>query len=81
MNIFEFYLSEINEIILSHKDELKLNNINNLKNINLEVPPEQFNFDLSCNIALVLGKSNKIDPKNEKTKVGQSVLTNLAYLG
>ena len=64
MNIFEFYLSEINEIILSHKDELKLNNINNLKNINLEVPPEQFNFDLSCNIALVLGKSNKIDPKN-----------------
>ena len=64
MNIFEYYLSEINKIILNHKDELKLNNINDLKNINLEVPPEQFNFDLSCNIALVLGKSNKIDPKN-----------------
>jgi len=29
----------------------------------LEIPPEQFNFDLSCNIAMVLGKKNKIPPK------------------
>ena len=64
MNIFEYYLSEINKKILSHKDDLKLKDLSNLKNINLEVPPEQFNYDLSCNVSLVLGKSNHLNPKN-----------------
>ena len=64
MNIFEYYLSEINKVILNHKDDLKLSNLDNLSNVSLEVPPEQFNFDLSCNISLVLSKSNKLNPKN-----------------
>ena len=62
MNIFEHYLSEINQLVSSHKKDLKLNNLDNLKSVNLEVPPEQFNFDLSCNISLVLGKSNQLNP-------------------
>ena len=62
MNIFEHYLSEINHLVLSHKKDLKLNDLDNLKSVNLEVPPEQFNFDLSCNISLVLGKSNQLKP-------------------
>ena len=61
MNIFEHYLSEINHLVLNHKKDLKLNNLDNLKSVNLEVPPEQFNFDLSCNISLVLGKSNQLN--------------------
>ena len=56
MNIFENHLGEITKIILSKKDILKNNKIDNLKGVNLEIPPEQFNFDLSCNIAMVLGK-------------------------
>jgi len=64
MNIFEHYLSEIKNLILDHKNDLKLKNLDNLKSVNLEVPPEQFNFDLSCNISLVLGKSNQLNPKN-----------------
>ena len=56
MNIFEHHLSEIRKIILSEKDSLNLDEIDNLKGVNLEIPPEQFNFDLSCNIAMVLGK-------------------------
>ena len=64
MNIFEYYLSEINSLIKSHKDDLKLKNLNNLNNVNLEVPPEQFNFDLSCNISLVLSKANQLNSKN-----------------
>ena len=69
MNIFEYYLSEINKKILSHKDDLKLKDLSNLKNINLEVPPEQFNYDLSCNVSLVLGKSNHLNPKNLAIKL------------
>jgi arginyl-tRNA synthetase len=64
MNIFQFYLSEINHLVLSHKDDLKLINLDNLKNVNLEIPPTQFNCDLSCNISLVLGKANKINSKD-----------------
>ena len=53
MNIFENYLSKINKIILENKEILKLKNLQNLDNINLEVPPDQFNHDLSSNVSLV----------------------------
>ena len=56
MNIFENHLSEIKKIILSEKNFLKLNHIDDLKGVNLEIPPNKFNFDLSCNVAMVLGK-------------------------
>ena len=69
MNIFENHLSEIRKIILSEKDSLKLDEINNLKGVNLEIPPDQFNYDLSCNIAMVLGKKNKINPKTLASKL------------
>jgi arginyl-tRNA synthetase len=64
MNIFENYLSEINKLVLSHKEDLKLENLDNLNSVNLEIPPDHFNFDLSCNISLVLGKSNNLSPRN-----------------
>ena len=48
---------------------LSTKNIDNLKGVNLEIPPEQFNFDLSCNIAIVLGKKNKINPKTLALKL------------
>jgi arginyl-tRNA synthetase len=69
MNIFEEHLSEIRKIIVSEKDSLKLEDIDNLRGVNLEIPPEQFNFDLSCNIAMVLGKKNKINPKTLALKL------------
>ena len=69
MNIFEYHLKEIQNLILSKNDILKLEKIENLEKINLEVPPEQFNFDLSCNIAMVLGKSNKLNPKKLAEKL------------
>ncbi len=62
MNIFEYYLTKINKIILENRDFLNLKNIENLRDINLEVPPEHFNCDLSTNVCLVLAKSNKISP-------------------
>ena len=69
MNIFEYHLSEIRKIILSEKESLELQDIENLKGVNLEIPPEQFNFDLSCNIAMVLGKKNMINPKTLALKL------------
>ena len=74
MNIFEYHLKEIHNLILTKKDFLKLDKIENLDKINLEVPPEQFNFDLSCNIAMVLGTSNKLPPKKLAEKLRELFL-------
>ena len=69
MNIFENHLSEIRKLIFSEKDILKLKVIDNFKGVNLEVPPDQFNFDLSCNVAMVLCKKNKMNPKTLALKL------------
>ena len=63
MNIFEHHLLEIKNLTVKKKSILKLDKVENLDSINLEIPPEKFNFDLSCNIALVLAKENNQDPK------------------
>ena len=69
MNIFEKYLSKINKIILDNKKDLKLIDIENIDNINLEVPPDHFNYDLSSNVSLVLAKPNKLNPINLAKKL------------
>ena len=69
MNIFQYYLSEIHNLVLNHKDDLKLKNVDSLNNVTLEVPPEQFNCDLSCNVSLILAKSNNLNPKDLATKL------------
>ncbi len=69
MNIFEHHLSEIKKVVFNEKDYLKLDKLDNLKGINLEIPPAQFNYDLSCNIAMVLGKKNKTSPKTLAPKL------------
>ena len=74
MNIFENHLREIRDLILKNQSQLNLSNIDNLKNINLEVPPDEFNFDLSCNVAMILGKSNNIKPKDLALKIKKLLL-------
>ncbi len=62
MNIFENYLIKINKVVLDNKNTLNLNDLDALDSVILEIPPEQFNFDFSTNIALVLSKKNKTNP-------------------
>ena len=78
MNIFEYHLAEIKDLISSKKNILKLDQVDNFKGINLEIPPDKFNFDLSCNIAMVLGKKNKIDPKTLALKLKDLLLTKIS---
>ena len=77
MNIFEYHLSKIQNLILKNKKILKLDEIINLKSVNLEVPPTEFNFDLSCNIAMVLGKANGLNPKDLAEKLKKLFLENI----
>ena len=64
MNNIEHHLKEIQDLISINKSQLSRKNIDKLNRVSLEIPPAQFNYDLSCNIAMVLGKSNKLNPKN-----------------
>ncbi len=69
MNIFEHYLLQIKSLVLNNRNDLKLINLDNFKNINLEIPPEHINFDLSCNISLILGQPNRLNPRDLATQL------------
>ena len=64
MNIFEEYLNLIKKLILKNQKKLKLENLNEFKGVVVEIPPANFDYDLSSNVCLILAKSNNIDPKN-----------------
>ena len=79
MNIFDNYLLIITKIILKNKESLNLNNLKNLENVNIEVPPKHFNFDLSTNISLVLSKINKTNPNDLAKSIKDLLLKNISH--
>ena len=77
MNIFEDYLNKITILIIKNQKLLELNDLNNFKGVTVESPPADFDFDLSCNVSLVLGKINKVNPRDIAEKIKTLILTNL----
>ena len=69
MNIFEEYIEKIKSLIYKNKNLLKLDTLNNFNGVTVETPPSGIYFDLSCNAGLVLGKINKINPKELAQKL------------
>ncbi len=74
MNLLNSYLKEIIKQVKNNKEINSLLSEKNFSNINIDIPPESINFDLSSNIALVLGKRNKINPK-EVAVIIQKILS------
>jgi len=77
MNIFEEYLNKINTLILKNQKFLALSNLKDFKGISIETPPPNFDFDLSYNASLVLGKINKINPVELADKIKTLIINNL----
>ncbi len=77
MNIFEEYIKKITDLIIKNQKFLNLDNLNDFRGIVVESPPVEFNFDLSCNAGLLLGKINKIDPLNLSNKIKDLILKEL----
>ena len=69
MNLFTSYLTEIKKNVSKDKDLSKLTFEKKSSNIIIEKPPENFDFDLSSNIALVLAKKNKKSPREIAEKI------------
>ena len=78
MNIFENYLSKISKIIIDNKKNLKLSVLENLDNINLEVPPDHLDYDLSSNASLVLAKTNNLNPISLAKEIKNLLLSKIS---
>ncbi len=79
MNIFDHYLSKINKLIQDNKDILKLKTLDGMIHANLEIPPTQFNFDLSSNVCLILGKLNKTNPYQLANEVKNLIIKEIDH--
>jgi len=61
MNIYNYYLHTIIDLIDKNKKILNIANTNNFTSATVENPPPNFDFDLSCNVALILAKINNLN--------------------
>ena len=72
MNIFDINLDKIKKIIIDQNKKGSLKLPDNLDSINVDIPPKQFDYDISTNVAMVLSKLNQkspIDLANQLTEL------------
>ena len=62
MNIFNIHLDKIKDLIVKLKDQGLIELPESLKGINVDVPPPNFDCDISTNVSMVLSKINKKSP-------------------
>ncbi len=62
MNIFDLYLEKIIKIVKQANKNKTIEIPEMLSGINVDIPPPQFNCDISTNAAMVLAKPNKKSP-------------------
>ena len=68
MNLFNIYLEEIKKTVLKKNTFFKILK-SDLVNVTLEKPPENYNYDFSTNIALILSKKLKLNPLEIAEKI------------
>ena len=76
MNIFEIYQKKIKDLILLMKKNGLIQAPENLNSINVDIPPVQFNSDISTNVAMVLSKINKSNPLDLAKKIEKNLKEN-----
>ena len=78
MNVFDNYLNKILNLVKKNQSKLGLKEFNKFKGINLEIPPSNFDSDLSTNICMILGKLNNLDPKKLAVLVTELITKNIS---
>jgi len=59
MNIFDIYLNKIKNLITQLNKDGLIELPESLNTINVDIPPPNFDYDISTNISMVLSKINK----------------------
>jgi len=77
MNIFDDYLKKIKKLITENTKSLNIKSDINMDGIVIEIPPLEFNFDLSTNVALVLAKQTKQPPVSLAESIKKIIQENL----
>jgi len=77
MNILDTYLKKLKNLITENYKLLNIESDINMEGIVIEVPPLEFNFDLSTNIALVLGKKTKQSPIKFAESIKKLIIKNI----
>ena len=62
MNIFEIYKKKIQDLVLANCENLNIDPKISFKGVVIGVPPQEFDVDLSSNIALVLARQTRQSP-------------------
>ena len=62
MNIFDIYLERVKNLIIQLKEDELIELPETLNGINVDVPPPNFDCDISTNVSMVLSKINKKSP-------------------
>jgi len=62
MNIFDIYSEKIKTLVKNLNKQNLIEIPDSLNGINVDLPPEKFDCDISTNVAMVLSKSNKKSP-------------------
>ena len=62
MNIFDIYSEKIKTLVKNLSKQNLIEIPDSLNGINVDLPPEKFDCDISTNVAMVLSKSNKKPP-------------------
>ena len=62
MNIFDIYLDKIKKLVIKLNKKSLIEIPESLNGINVDVPPDKFDCDISTNVAMILSKPNKKSP-------------------
>ncbi len=62
MNIFDLYLDKIKVLIIKLNKDGLIELPETLNSVNVDIPPPNFNCDISTNVSMVLSKINKEHP-------------------
>ena len=76
MNIFDEYLNKIKNIITDQNKKGLLNLPENLNSINVDIPPEHFDCDISTNVSMVLAKINSTKPVDLANRLSELIKQN-----
>ena len=79
MNIFEENLNKITDLVQKNKKLLNIKETIKFNGVVVELPPTNFDFDLSSNIALVLAKINKTNPVKLAENIKDLILKKSNY--
>jgi len=69
MNIFDIYLEKIKDLINQLNKDGLIKLPDSLNGINVDIPPPNYDYDISTNIAMVLSKINKKSPFDIATQL------------